>query len=128
MLLLRSQLMESGERVIDSTKIMETVLGRRSGYVKGLGYGPRPSTIVRSSVSSQRVSELEDALKKSQDHASALETKIHNLESNMESMIQWMSQYNGQLGSMGGSQFQSQSTEGNYLHTYYMQSCIINLL
>ena len=83
----RFELTEFGERVIDSTKIMEIVLGHRSGYVKGLGYGPRLSIVVRSSVSSQRVSELEDALKKSQDHASALETKIHNLESNMESMM-----------------------------------------
>ena len=48
-------------------EIRENVLGHRSGYVKGLGFGPKPaSTFKFGQTSSQREVELEHRLSETQ--------------------------------------------------------------
>ncbi|XP_016542048.1 uncharacterized protein LOC107842622 [Capsicum annuum] len=51
----------SGEFSMTIDEIVDAVLRTKSGYIKGLGYGPKPNT-TRST--QRRMTELEDSLKK----------------------------------------------------------------
>lgn len=42
-------------------KIVDVVLGTKSGYIKGLGYGPKPNT---TRATQRRAAKLEGSLKK----------------------------------------------------------------
>ncbi|XP_070058201.1 uncharacterized protein [Nicotiana tomentosiformis] len=54
-------------------EIADNVLGTRSGYIKGLGYGPKPNT----TTSTKRTAELEDSLRRVKEDAA---TAQHGLQ------------------------------------------------
>ncbi|KAM3216938.1 hypothetical protein P3L10_026381 [Capsicum annuum] len=51
----------SGEFSMTIDEIVDAVLRTKSGYIKGLGYGPKPNTTISTQ---RRMAELEDSLKK----------------------------------------------------------------
>ncbi|KAH0679273.1 hypothetical protein KY284_020358 [Solanum tuberosum] len=79
----------SGESSMTIDEIVDTVLGTKSGYIKGLGYGPKPNT---TRATQRRTAELEDSLKKAKQEAAsaqhdlqkrlnAAETEVENQQS-----------------------------------------------
>uniref|UniRef100_A0A3Q7GL59 Uncharacterized protein n=1 Tax=Solanum lycopersicum TaxID=4081 RepID=A0A3Q7GL59_SOLLC len=53
-------LYSSGESSMTIDEILDTVLGTKSGYIKGLGYGPKSNTTIATQ---RRTAELEDSQK-----------------------------------------------------------------
>ncbi|KAM3343658.1 hypothetical protein P3S68_025748 [Capsicum galapagoense] len=51
----------SGESSITIDEIVDAVIGTKSGYIKGLGYGPKPKN---TRATQKRMAELEDSLKR----------------------------------------------------------------
>ena len=67
MLELQHQPISEGVMAMTEAEICENVLGHRSGYVKGLGFGPKPASTFKSRhTSSQRKVELENRLSETQ--------------------------------------------------------------
>ncbi|OIT29738.1 hypothetical protein A4A49_27513, partial [Nicotiana attenuata] len=64
----------SEENPMTIDEIVDNVLGTRSGYIKGLGYGPKPST---TTATKRRTAELEDALRRAKEDAA---TAQHGLQ------------------------------------------------
>ncbi|KAG5632744.1 hypothetical protein H5410_004461 [Solanum commersonii] len=76
----------SGESSMTIDEIVDTILGTKSGYIKGLGYGPKPNT-TRST--QRRTAELEDSLKKAKQEASQIEdqqSQIQDQQSQIQSL------------------------------------------
>ncbi|XP_059307640.1 uncharacterized protein LOC132059130 isoform X3 [Lycium ferocissimum] len=65
---------EPGEPSMTIDQIMDTILGKKSGYIKGLGYGPKPDT---TRATQRRTAELEDSLRKTKEEAA---TAQHDLQ------------------------------------------------
>ncbi|KAM3308955.1 hypothetical protein P3S67_010699 [Capsicum chacoense] len=63
----------SGESSITIDEIMDVVPGTKSGYIKGLGYGPKPNT---TRATQRRTTELEDSLKKAKLKAASAQNKL----------------------------------------------------
>ncbi|KAG5576495.1 hypothetical protein H5410_056629 [Solanum commersonii] len=51
----------SGESSMTIDEIVDAILGKKSGYIKGLGYGPKPNT---NRATQRRTTELEDSLER----------------------------------------------------------------
>nr|XP_016498266.1 PREDICTED: uncharacterized protein LOC107817019 isoform X1 [Nicotiana tabacum] len=64
----------SEENPMTIDEIVDNVLGTRSGYIKGLGYGPKPNT---TTTTKRRTTELEDALRRAKEDAA---TTQHGLQ------------------------------------------------
>ncbi|PHT36194.1 hypothetical protein CQW23_23894 [Capsicum baccatum] len=64
----------SGESTMTIDEIVDAVLGKKSGYIKGLGYGPKPDT---TRATQRRATELEDSLKMVKEEASTVQ---HDLQ------------------------------------------------
>ncbi|PHT52688.1 hypothetical protein CQW23_07150 [Capsicum baccatum] len=63
----------SGESSMTIDEIVDVVLGTKSGYIKGLGYGPKPNT----TRATQRIMvELEDSLKKAKQKAASAQNEL----------------------------------------------------
>ena len=71
---------ETEPKSIDN--IMDEVLGTRSGYIKGLGYGPKPS----SSRSKANPVDLEKSLKKTQDELQQYKSTFEKFQSQIQTM------------------------------------------
>ncbi|KAM3280672.1 hypothetical protein P3S67_027692 [Capsicum chacoense] len=56
-------------------EIVDAVLGKKLGYIKGLGYGPKPNT---TRATQRRTIELEDSLKKAKQEAGRAQNKLQN--------------------------------------------------
>ena len=61
---------------------MDEALGTRSGYIKGLGYRPKPTT----KISNARVVELEASLKKTQDELQQYKANFGLFQTQIEAM------------------------------------------
>ncbi|PHT48339.1 hypothetical protein CQW23_12547 [Capsicum baccatum] len=57
----------SGESSMTIDEIVDVVLGTKLGYIKDLGYGPKPNT---TRATQRRMAEVEDSLKKAKLEAS----------------------------------------------------------
>ncbi|KAH0671486.1 hypothetical protein KY289_025979 [Solanum tuberosum] len=64
-----------GESSMTIDEIVDTILGTKSGYIKGLGSGPKPNT-TRST--QRRTAELEDSLKKAKQEAVSAQLELQN--------------------------------------------------
>ncbi|XP_070036108.1 uncharacterized protein [Nicotiana tomentosiformis] len=64
----------SEENPMTIDEIADNVLGTRSGYIKGLGYGPKPIT---TTTTKRRTAELEDSLRRAKEDAA---TAQHGLQ------------------------------------------------
>ena len=72
--------------------IVDSVLGTRCGYVKGLGYGPKPKSFKASET---RTYELEEKHKKTQDELQTCQTKFETttqLEGKLDTIMSNYSQ------------------------------------
>ncbi|KAM3381521.1 hypothetical protein P3S68_007094 [Capsicum galapagoense] len=65
----------SGESSMTIDEIVDAVLGTKSGYIKGLGYSPKPNTI---RATQRRTAELEDSLKKAKQEAARAQNELQN--------------------------------------------------
>ena len=74
---LQSILVEEGTKL----KSIE-VLGTRLGYIKGLGYRPKPS----SSRSKANIVDLEESLKKTQDELQQYKSTFEKFQSQIQTM------------------------------------------
>ncbi|KAG5570989.1 hypothetical protein H5410_060755 [Solanum commersonii] len=75
-------LSENSSMTID--EIVDTILGTKSGYIKGLGYGPKPNT----TRSTQRITtELEDSLKKAKQEAVSAQLELQNRLNAAETVV-----------------------------------------
>ncbi|KAF3650793.1 hypothetical protein T459_23567 [Capsicum annuum] len=63
----------SREFSITIDEIVDIVLGKKSGYIKGLGYGPKPNT---TRATQRRTAELEDSLKKAKQKAVSAQNEL----------------------------------------------------
>ncbi|KAM3303505.1 hypothetical protein P3S67_014535 [Capsicum chacoense] len=63
----------SGESSMTIDEIVDAVLGTKSRYIKGLGYGPKPNTIRETQ---RRTIELEDSLKKAKLEAASAQNEL----------------------------------------------------
>ncbi|PHT84346.1 hypothetical protein T459_12789 [Capsicum annuum] len=62
----------SGESSMTIDKIRDVVLGTKSGYIKGLGYGPKPNT---TRATQKGMAKLEDSIKKAKQEATSSQNK-----------------------------------------------------
>jgi len=60
----------SGESSMTIDEIVDAILGKKSGYIKGLGYGPKPNT---NRATQRRTTELEDSLRKTKEEAASVQ-------------------------------------------------------
>ncbi|KAH0652924.1 hypothetical protein KY289_030602 [Solanum tuberosum] len=60
----------SGESSMTIDEIVDAILGKKSGYIKGLGYGPKPNT---NRATQRRTAELEDSLRKTKEEAASVQ-------------------------------------------------------
>ncbi|KAL3368815.1 hypothetical protein AABB24_009567 [Solanum stoloniferum] len=65
-------------------EIVDTILGTKSGYIKGLGYVPKPNT-TRST--QRRLTELEDSLKKAKQEAVSAQLELQNRLNAAETVV-----------------------------------------
>ncbi|PHT28767.1 hypothetical protein CQW23_31628 [Capsicum baccatum] len=63
----------SGESSMTIDKIVDIVLGTKSGYIKGIGYGPKPNTI---RAPQKGTAKLEDSIKKAKQEAASSQNKL----------------------------------------------------
>ncbi|KAG5632844.1 hypothetical protein H5410_004561, partial [Solanum commersonii] len=65
----------SGEASMIIDEIVDTVLGTKSGYIRGLGYGPKPNT---TRATQRKMAELEDSLRKAKQEAGSAQNNLQN--------------------------------------------------
>ncbi|KAH0733014.1 hypothetical protein KY289_004202 [Solanum tuberosum] len=65
----------SGEASMITNEIVDTVLGTKSGYIRGLGYGPKPNT---ARATQRKTAELEDSLRKAKQEAASAQNNLQN--------------------------------------------------
>ncbi|XP_050219177.1 uncharacterized protein LOC126669688 [Mercurialis annua] len=75
------------DAMITTDEICDKVLGVRSGYIKGLGYGPKPK---RTYTSNSRIQELEESLKASQTECNELKNFYIDLKAQVEQQASWI--------------------------------------
>ncbi|XP_060213903.1 uncharacterized protein LOC132641044 isoform X3 [Lycium barbarum] len=73
---------EPGEPSMTIDQIMDTILGKKSVYIKGLGYGPKPDT---TRATQRRTTELEDSLRKTKEEAA---TAQHDLQKRLNVVVE----------------------------------------
>ena len=80
MLELQKQPIVEGGQALTNADICVRVLGSRSGYIKGLGHGPRPppSSSRSGHAKSQREIELENEIKATRELIQSQETRCEN--------------------------------------------------
>ena len=79
---LNSNPVEEGTKPKIVEAIVDEVLGTRSGYIKGLGYRPKPTT----KVSNAKAVELEASFKKTQDELQQYKTNFGQFQKQIEAM------------------------------------------
>ncbi|KAG5586779.1 hypothetical protein H5410_047213 [Solanum commersonii] len=71
----------SGESSMTIDEIVDIVLGTKLGYIKGLGYGPKPNT---TRATQRRTAELGDSLKKAKQEAASAQ---HDLQKRLNANL-----------------------------------------
>ncbi|KAH0767926.1 hypothetical protein KY285_003797 [Solanum tuberosum] len=74
-----------GEASMTTDEIVDTVLGTKSGYIRGLGYGPKPNT---TRATQRKMAELEDSLRKAKQEAASAQNNLQNRLNVAETVIQ----------------------------------------
>lgn len=111
-----SEAVERGEMLVipNSQEVLTTVLGERSGYVRGRGYGPKPppkSTVIAATMASfqsqlkakdDRLMEMEQKMRTMREELRAefnanMTAQVNELVKN--NMAEIMSQFNGHSNS-----------------------------
>ena len=94
MLELQNQPMTEGGQALTEAEICVQVLGSRSGYVKGLGHGPRPppSSSRSRHAKSHREIELENELKATRELIQSQETLIQHQQSQIDQLASFVSE------------------------------------
>ncbi|PHT45563.1 hypothetical protein CQW23_14721 [Capsicum baccatum] len=63
----------SGESSMTIDEIVNAILGTKFGYIKDLGYGPKPNT---TRATQRRTAELEDSLKKTKLEVASTQNEL----------------------------------------------------
>ena len=77
---------EDGTRIMTDEEICKRVLGEKSGYIKGCGFGPRPTPAKPSQSSLHQMNEKNKAL----------EDKVQALEAQTKKLLEIMEKFTGQ--------------------------------
>ncbi|OIT21756.1 hypothetical protein A4A49_52839 [Nicotiana attenuata] len=95
----------SEENPMTIDEIVDNVLGTRSGYIKGLGYGPKPST---TTATKRRTAELEDALRRAKEDAATaqhgLQERLNVAETEVANQQIQIQTVTSELGTLRASQ------------------------
>ncbi|KAH0673133.1 hypothetical protein KY284_024220 [Solanum tuberosum] len=75
----------SGEASMTTDEIVDTVLGTKSGYIRGLGYGPKPNT---TRATQRKTAELEDSLRKAKQEAASAQNNLQNRLNTAETVVE----------------------------------------
>ncbi|KAH0764864.1 hypothetical protein KY285_000735 [Solanum tuberosum] len=75
----------SGEASMTTDEIVDTVLGTKSGYIRGLGYGPKPNT---TRATQRKTAELEDSLRKAKQEAASAQNNLQNRLNAAETVVE----------------------------------------
>ncbi|KAH0643999.1 hypothetical protein KY290_034881 [Solanum tuberosum] len=75
----------SGEASMTTDEIVDTVLGTKSGYIRGLGYGPKPNT---TRATQRKTAELEDSLRKAKQEAGSAQNNLQNRLNAAETVVE----------------------------------------
>ncbi|KAJ9682623.1 hypothetical protein PVL29_018528 [Vitis rotundifolia] len=91
--------------IVGKTKDTEkALLGSRSGYIKGLGHGPRPpSSSSKSTHKSHREIELENELKATRELLQSQETRIQHQQSQIAQLASFVSEMSQHMHIPGSS-------------------------
>ncbi|KAH0725315.1 hypothetical protein KY284_001180 [Solanum tuberosum] len=68
----------SGESSMTIDEIVDAILGKKSGYVKGLDYGPKHNN---NQTTQRKIVELEDSLRKTKEEAASVQ---HGLQKRLD--------------------------------------------
>ncbi|XP_059305157.1 uncharacterized protein LOC132056814 isoform X2 [Lycium ferocissimum] len=101
-------LYSEGDSTMTIDEIMDVVLGKKSGYLKGLGYGPKPNT---ARATQRRTAELEDSLRKAKEEAAsaqddlqkrlnAAEVVVENQQTQIQDQQSQIQSLNSQLNTL----------------------------
>ncbi|PHT94342.1 hypothetical protein T459_02224 [Capsicum annuum] len=74
----------SGESSITIDEIVDLVLSTKSGYIKGIGYGPKPNT---TRATQRKMAELENSLKKVKLEAASAQNELQKRLNVVEIMV-----------------------------------------
>ncbi|XP_034677791.1 uncharacterized protein LOC117908288 [Vitis riparia] len=104
MLELQKQPVLEGGQALKEAEICVQVLGSRSGYIKGLGHGPRPpSSSSKSTHKSHREIELENELKATRELLQSQETRIQHQQSQIAQLASFVSEMRQHMHIPGSS-------------------------
>ncbi|RVW85213.1 hypothetical protein CK203_046640 [Vitis vinifera] len=104
MLELQKQPVPEGGQALKEAEICVQVLGSRSGYIKGLGHGPRPpSSSSKSTHKSHREIELENELKATRELLQSQETRIQHQQSQIAQLASFVSEMRQHMHIPGSS-------------------------
>ena len=101
-------LYSEGDSTMTIDEIVDVVLGKKSGYLKGLGYGPKPNT---ARATQRRTAELEDSLRKAKEEAAnaqddlqkrlnAAEVVVENQQTQIQDQQSQIQSLNSQLNTL----------------------------
>ena len=120
MLELQKQPVPEGGQALKEAKICVQVLGSRSGYIKGLGHGPRPpSSSSKSTHKSHREIELENELKATRELLQSQETRIQHQQSQIAQLASFVSEMHQHMHIPGSS---SRSSSPSMIHRLWILS------
>ena len=118
MLELQKQPVPEGGQALKEAEICVQVLGSRSGYIKGLGHGPRPpSSSSKSTHKSHREIELENELKATRELLQSQETRIQ--QSQIAQLASFVSEMHQHMHIPGSS---SRSSSPSMIHRLWILS------
>ena len=94
MLELQKQPVAEGGQALSDADICVQVLGSRSGYIKGLGHGPKPppSSSRSGHSKSHREIELENELKATRELIQSQETRIQHQQFQIDQLASFVSE------------------------------------
>ncbi|WJZ89587.1 hypothetical protein VitviT2T_008796 [Vitis vinifera] len=116
MLELQKQPMLEGGQALKEAEICVQVLGLRSGYIKGLGHGPRPpSSSSKSTHKSHREIELENELKATRELLQSQETRIQHQQSQIAQLASFVSEMRQHMHIPGSSSRSSSPSDDTLL-------------
>ena len=94
MVLMRTETTEEdGTRTMPDEEIVKRVLGQKSGYIKGCGFGPRPTTAKPSQSALHEMNEKNKAL---EEKVQAQTAEIKALQDTTKKIEEFMANFNRQ--------------------------------
>ncbi|PHT42552.1 hypothetical protein CQW23_16577 [Capsicum baccatum] len=74
-----------GESLLTINEIVDAVLDTKLGYIKGIGYGPKPNTTRETQ---KRTTKLEDSLEKAKQEDTSAQNELQKLLNAAETVVE----------------------------------------